>query len=191
VQGDLLDIDKLGQSFDVIECVGVLHHMAAPFMGWTRLVDVLRPGGVMHVGLYSAVARQEIAALRAEQGFPGPGCSNAEARRYRAELMGRPAGAIGHGLIASDDFYTLSDFRDLVLHPSEQHHTLDEIGAFLDEAGLAFLGFALDADTMARYRRAYPDDPPAGTLAHWAAFEAEHPRTFDGMYCLWCRKAEA
>ncbi len=41
------------------------------------------------------------------------------------------------------------------------------------------------------YRDRFPADPAARDLDGWAAFEAEHPRTFAGMYRLWVRKVES
>lgn len=188
VQADLLDVARLGRTFDVIECVGVLHHMAEPFTGWLRLLDVLKPGGLMYVGLYSAVSRRNIAALRQAPDTPKPGCSDGEARAFRAALMTHEEEGAEGGLTASDDFYTLSDFRDLVLHPCEHQMTLDEISAFLDAEGLAFRGFTLDAGTLTRFAKMFPDAPVPGRLADWAQFEEANPRTFDGMYCFWCQK---
>ena len=34
LQADILDLDLLNKDFDVIESVGVLHHMADPVAGW-------------------------------------------------------------------------------------------------------------------------------------------------------------
>ena len=60
MQGDILKIDQLGRLFDIIESVGVLHHMDDPLTGWKVLVDRLRSGGLMKVGLYNNLARQYI-----------------------------------------------------------------------------------------------------------------------------------
>ena len=35
---DILDLGQLDRTFDVIECVGVLHHMADPWSGWRMLL---------------------------------------------------------------------------------------------------------------------------------------------------------
>ena len=56
MQGDILKIDQLGRLFDIIESVGVLHHMDDPLTGWKVLVDRLRSGGLMKVGLYNSPA---------------------------------------------------------------------------------------------------------------------------------------
>jgi 2-polyprenyl-3-methyl-5-hydroxy-6-metoxy-1,4-benzoquinol methylase/tetratricopeptide (TPR) repeat protein len=73
LQGDILDISKLEQSFDIIECTGVLHHMENPLEGWRRLVDVLKPKGLMQIGLYSEIARQDVVLSREfikKNGYP-------------------------------------------------------------------------------------------------------------------------
>ena len=61
---------------------------------------------------------------------------------------------------------------------------------FLEQHGLVFSGFNLDNAAQSRFARAFPDDPLPGTLANWAAFERDNPRTFEAMYCLWCRRAD-
>jgi 2-polyprenyl-3-methyl-5-hydroxy-6-metoxy-1,4-benzoquinol methylase len=46
-QADILKLGTLGRSFDRIEAVGVLHHLAEPESGWRVLLSLLRPNGVM------------------------------------------------------------------------------------------------------------------------------------------------
>ena len=53
-------ISRLQKTFDIIECVGVLHHMSEPKVGLGILTDVLKPGGLMKLGLYSSSARRWI-----------------------------------------------------------------------------------------------------------------------------------
>ncbi len=185
-QADLMAIGAGNGPFDVIEAMGVLHHMAEPFKGWQALAGLLGPGGIMLIGLYSAVARRNIAELRSEAGYPGPSCDDDEARAYRVSLMNRPdvAAALGQ----SHDFYTLSDFRDLVLHEHERPIFLSEIEAFLDQHGLAFRGFNLLRPISEAFLKAFPEDRWPGRLGNWAVFEDQHPRIFDGMYQFWCEK---
>ena len=57
-QADILELGAIGRVFDHIEAVGVLHHLADPKTGWRVLLSLLRPGGTMHVGLYSQLARR-------------------------------------------------------------------------------------------------------------------------------------
>ncbi len=188
-QADILDLDALDRRFDIIEAVGVLHHMAEPFAGWRALLDRLKPGGLMLVGLYSAVSRKVLSELREDPAYPGPGCSDDTARDFRQLLMARAPGEPGAELMLSEDFYALNAFRDLVLHESEMQLTLPEIAAFLAETGLAFRGFALAPERWDAFAQRFPDDPFPGSLDNWWAYEQDNPRLFDGMYVFWCEKA--
>ena len=44
LQADILNLDELGQEFDIIESAGVLHHMNEPMVGWRILADALKTG---------------------------------------------------------------------------------------------------------------------------------------------------
>jgi tetratricopeptide (TPR) repeat protein len=61
-QADILKLGSLGRDFDVIQASGVLHHLADPLEGWRVLLSLLRPGGLMYLGLYSERARQDVVA---------------------------------------------------------------------------------------------------------------------------------
>ena len=63
-QADIMNLPSIGRTFDVIESGGVLHHLADPFAGWRVLLSLLRPGGIMRLGLYSEIARRDIVAAR-------------------------------------------------------------------------------------------------------------------------------
>lgn len=53
VQADLCAAPFASRSFGFISCLGVLHHLDDPRQGFHRLVDLLAPGGIMLVYLYS------------------------------------------------------------------------------------------------------------------------------------------
>ena len=185
-QGDLLELGAIGRSFDVVECSGVLHHMADPFAGWRMLLSLLRPGGFMVVGFYSEAARRGIVEARrfiAERGY---GTSADDIRRCRQDLLdldrSRELGA------AFGDFFGVSSCRDLLFHVQEQQTRLPAIAAFLQDNGLTFLGFEIDNATLQAYRRRFPDDPGATNLSHWETFENENQDTFAGMYRFWIQK---
>jgi len=168
-QTDLLNIPAETGPFDIIEAVGVLHHMAEPFKGWQALIKLLRPGGLMLTGLYSAVSRQGIGELRRDPAYPGPACDDATARSFRAALLER-----GGDLLSSYDFYSLSNFRDLVLHEHERPIFLSEIEAFLEQNGLIFRGFSLPPLMTAAFLTASPEEKMPGSLAGWAKFEQQY-----------------
>jgi SAM-dependent methyltransferase len=188
-QADLLGLDAGAAPFDIVICSGVLHHVADPLAGWRHLTASLRPGGLMFVGLYSAVARKLLAELRSEPGFPGADCDDRAARAYRQALLARKDEAIGVEMRLSQDFYTMSDYRDLVLHPSEKHLTLPEIEAFMAANGLIFRGFAVEPVALAKFAEDHPQERWPGALSAWWTFEQANSTLFESMYQFWCEKA--
>ncbi|MEZ5774558.1 MAG: class I SAM-dependent methyltransferase [Hyphomicrobiaceae bacterium] len=183
---DILKLDTLGRRFDVVESLGVLHHMAEPWTGFRALLGALAPGGLVYVGLYSAIARAPLAELRNAPDYPGVDCSDDEARRYRAALLAREWQTPGLGFLGSQDFYTLGDFRDLVLNRNEHQVTIAEIAGFLAAERLDFLGFTLEPAIATAFAARFPDEPHPGSLDTWRIFEEESPRAFDAMYRFWC-----
>ncbi len=188
-QADIMDLANAQRDFDVIESIGVLHHMADPFAGCQAIVERLKPNGLLYLGLYSQISRRSIAALHREDGYPGADCTDDEARAYRQSLMSRRAGAVGHELLVSHNFYSLNEFRDLVLNPNEHHLRLGDIEAWLAKCGLTFRGFTIDPQTWQDFSQMFPDDPWPGRLSNWARLEEGRPRTFDAMYRFWCQRA--
>ncbi len=186
-RADILHLADVNECYDVIECCGVLHHMTAPYAAWRRLIDRLRPGGLMHIGLYSAVSRGVIENLAKDPDWPGPNADDVALRTFRHVLMCRGSGELGFELTNSVDFYTKSGFRDLALHVSEKRCTIPEIRDFMAANDLEFRGFLLPPEIIDAYRARFPMDELPGMLDHWAEYEDDNPRTFDGMYLFWCR----
>jgi len=186
-QADLLELGQTGHQFDLIESLGVLHHLADPFEGWRRLLATLRPGGFMLLGLYSQSARRPIAQVWARIQEQGLGQSAKDIRQFRQELI--QSGQAHASILTSEDFFSLSACRDLLFHVQEQPTTLAEIAGFIQANGLHFLGFELDDAVHAAYRNRFPQDRAATDLASWEIFEADHPGLFGGMYVFWTQKS--
>ncbi len=177
-QADLLALGTLERRFDMIEAVGVLHHLADPLAGWRVLLSLLRPGGVMLLGFYSEVARRNLPRIA--------GGAADDIRSARQRLL--ETSDQRDVLKASADFFNTSTCRDLLFHVQEHHLTLPAIGEFLRAHDLTLLGFSADDDVLAAYRRRFPDDASATDLAHWQEFEADNPDSFAGMYQFWVQK---
>jgi 2-polyprenyl-3-methyl-5-hydroxy-6-metoxy-1,4-benzoquinol methylase/tetratricopeptide (TPR) repeat protein len=184
-QADLLALASLGRSFDVIEATGSLQALAAPMAGWRVLISLLRPGGLMKVGLYSELARASVVAARLHITDRGYSSGSDDIRRCRQELLSDPA---LRQVAEFGDFFTVSNCRDLLFHVQEHRSTLPEIAAFLAENGLSFIGFELDAAVQRRYATRFPDDKAMTDLAQWHIFETENPKIFMGMYQFWLQK---
>ncbi|MFV0295074.1 MAG: methyltransferase domain-containing protein [Hyphomicrobiaceae bacterium] len=171
------------ERFHIIECGGVLHHMADPFEAWKKLIRCLAPGGIMAIGLYSSTARRNLPALRAQKDCPGPAASDTELRTWRHTLFERQTFP-GSEFLRNRDCYVASGFRDLFLHVNEHVTSLPEIKNFLANNGLAFNGFVdLPVEAL---QRDFPEATSPGDLDQWAAWEEQHPNAFAGMYQFWC-----
>lgn len=188
-QADLLRLGSvLDRRFDLVESVGVLHHLADPWAGWRALLSLLRPGGIMRLGFYSALARGHIVKARefiAEKGY-GPIVE--DIRRCRQDLMAPDANAELRSVVDEPDFYSTSACRDLLFHVQEHRLSLTEISAFLRENWLTFLGFDLDHEIRRAYGRRFSDDVAGINLEHWQRFENDNPDTFSSMYQFWVQK---
>jgi SAM-dependent methyltransferase len=182
---DLTRLDGWERQFDAIVCTGVLHHLEDPLAGWRRLLQLLRPGGVMLVGLYSETARRAIVAAQAEVRRMGVPPTPAGIRAARAYLGSLPQDHPAAGCTVLRDFYYLSGCRDMLFHVQEHRFTVPGIAAALDELGLTFLAFETDGAVRHLYRTLFG----AGTsLPYWEKLEQLYPETFLGMYQFWCQK---
>ncbi|HEX4636124.1 MAG TPA: class I SAM-dependent methyltransferase, partial [Rhizomicrobium sp.] len=189
-QADILELERDldGRQFDLIESLGVLHHLADPWAGWHALLSLLRPGGFMMLGLYSEMARRPVRAARTripERGFGG---GADDIRSFRQHLIQNGGPRTYASILESEDFFSLSACRDLLFHVQEQCMNLAEIGGFIQSHNLRLLGFELDDAVLAAYRKRFPQDMAATDMACWESFEADHPGLFGGMYIFWVQK---
>jgi tetratricopeptide (TPR) repeat protein/2-polyprenyl-3-methyl-5-hydroxy-6-metoxy-1,4-benzoquinol methylase len=185
-QADILRLGALERTFDAIVSVGVLHHLAKPSAGLAQLVSRLRPRGVVHLGFYSERARAAVVAARAFIAERGYAATVADIRRCRQELI--DAGERFASIVASLDFHSASECRDLLFHVQEHRFTLAQIATLLDGESLVAIGMMVPPETSRRYAQRFPDDPAQTDLARWDAYEAEFPDAFGGMIKLWAQK---
>jgi SAM-dependent methyltransferase len=181
-QADILELRTIDRTFDRIESVGVLHHLAEPTTGWRVLVSLLRPGGKMCIGLYSNLARRVIAEARSRIAARGYRATADDIRRCRQDIIREAE----HWKLPiwGKDFYSVSGCRDLLFNVMEHHFTIPEIAAFLNDNGLSFLAFEPfdDPTVIERFHKQFPGAADEASLDQWRRFEADHPETFLGMY---------
>lgn len=176
---DLLALDDAAQ-FDVIEAMGVLHHLADPPAGLAALRQRLAPGGLIGFAVYSARAREWIDPLKREYGTEAR--SDAEIRRFRAWALARGAPP---ELLFSPDFYSVGGCRDAIFHDREHRYDLKQIAAMIEAAGLRLIALQPPPDSHGISGPL----PPLDDLAGWAELEERHPRLFLSMYELWTAAA--
>ena len=188
-QADILELGALARSFDRIESVGVLHHLADPPAGLRSLLPLLRPDGVMRIGLYSELARAAVVAGRALIAGRGAPTTADGIRAFRQEIFRLPRAAPAAALTAFADFYSTSGCRDLLFNVMEHRFTLPQIKALLAENGLVLHRLVVRPEVMAAFVRRFPDAAATTDLDCWHAFERANPTTFLQMYEFEVRKA--
>ncbi|MBP2233308.1 tetratricopeptide (TPR) repeat protein/SAM-dependent methyltransferase [Azospirillum agricola] len=185
-QADLLELGGMERRFDLVHSVGVLHHMRDPLAGLRVLTGLLAPKGVMKLGLYSAIARRPIQAVRDFAAARGHGATPEGIRRLRQDILALPADDPVRSIASSPDFFTVSACRDLMLHVHETQATLPWLQQALDGLGLVLLGFEFeDPAVHSLYRRRFPDDPAMTSFAAWGQLEEEFPALFGQLYQFW------
>ncbi|MDP1683386.1 MAG: methyltransferase domain-containing protein [Burkholderiales bacterium] len=188
-QADILALGQLEKRFHIIESIGVLHHLENPLAGWRALASLLMPGGLMHIALYSQIARAKLNFARDYIKQAELGNDAASIRTFRQQVLCAPEGsALAEAALLGRDFYSLSNCRDLLFHVQEHQFTLLQLASSLDELGLDFLAMEADPWTLEAYSRFNPADPRGTDLQSWHQFELKNPLTFAGMYQFWCQK---
>jgi SAM-dependent methyltransferase len=111
-------------AFDVVYTSGVLHHTRNPRQSFQAILPLLRPGGMIVVGLYNAFARiplqlrRVVARLSGYRWIP----LDPVLRDRRSEPARREAW-----------------LRDQYRHPEEHRHTAAEVRGWFQESGVEYL----------------------------------------------------
>lgn len=187
-QADILNLRELDREFDYVSSGGVIHHMKDPEEGLKVLVDVLKPGGILRLGLYSKIAREPITRIRNAIKDKGYTTSFDDMRRFRREaedVVGRDTMNL---MYRSSDFYAMPTCKDLLFHVQEHQFTLPQLKDTLERNGLEFIKFHHHKDVFDAYKKMFPDDEDCNNLDNWHKYEEKHRMTFIRMYMFYCRK---
>src|SRR5262249_22809557 len=111
-------------AFDVVVCSGVLHHTPDPRASFSSVARLVRPGGVLVVGLYNAYARLPLRLRRAVARLTGVPWIPWD--RVLRDRRGQPARREAW-------------LRDQYRHVEEHRHTLGEVRSWFREGGLVYL----------------------------------------------------
>ncbi len=124
VETDLREPGLRPGTFDVVTCSGVLHHTPDPEASFRSIARLVRPGGLVVVGVYNAYARlphrvrRAVARLSGYRWFPLD-----PVLRDRAAEPARRAAWV----------------RDQYRHPEEHRHTLAEVRRWFEGGGIAYV----------------------------------------------------
>ncbi len=185
-QADILGLTGHHQ-YQLIETSGVLHHMQSPQAGLNALVKQLAPGGVIKIGLYSKMARQQISQLREQikQEMPK---TEAQIRLMREVLLqGQLAGEYAD-ILRAPDFYSLSGCRDLLFHTQEHLFTIPQLIELVAQAKLQWLGFLPPASAYQQAQNMFAKQPHQLNHQQWIEMETAEPDLFAGMYQFYASK---
>ena len=158
--GSLLDVPAWGESFDFVNCTGVLHHLPDPSAGLNALRSILAPGGLLGLMVYGACGRAGIYPMQMLLRLVNAGVTDETTlvRRARAVLEGLPEGHPTR-LVAARAIDVDSDagLYDLFLHSVDRAYTVPELYAFLGDAGLRLVAFVPDTRPLYDARLAFSD----------------------------------
>ena len=187
LHSDILNIKNLKRKFDVIESVGVIHHMKNPLEGLQILLELLEPHGFLKLGLYSKLARKHIIETRKfakVKNFKG---NVEDIRKCRNEILNAKNNNSLKKISVGRDFYTTSSVRDLIFHEQEHSFSIPEIATIIKKYKLEFLGFS-ESFIKNHYSKIYKDDKKNILLDNWANYEKVNPDSFSSMYSFWVKK---
>ncbi|GJQ12602.1 hypothetical protein GpartN1_g4393.t1 [Galdieria partita] len=147
IQKSLFDLDDSIGTFDLINCVGVIHHTSDPIMALKKLALRLKPDGILHLFVYGKYGRWEISLMQqAIRLLLGHGNENWK----EGVLVGRKLFSVlpeGNRIRKreeerwSRDNHQDATFADMYIHPQEVDFTIDSLFHMIDSANLQFLGF--------------------------------------------------
>ncbi len=144
----LFDVQQIPGEFDLINCVGVLHHTPDPIGGIQALAKKLAPGGLLHIFVYAELGRWEIQLMQ----------------KAIALLQGDKHGDYRDGVqVGRQVFASLPEnnrlvqyekgrwamenhrdecFADMYVHPQEIDYNVETVFELIDASGLDFVGFS-------------------------------------------------
>ena len=185
-QADILSLDKLNKNFDIIDSVGVLHHMEKPIDGLKCLIRSLNNYGLMRIGLYSVVARSNIIKIQEEIKNNNINSTLNEMIMFRESII-KSSKSHHQDLLSINDFYSLSEFRDLLFNVQEHRFNLNQIKNILDSLGLNFCGFENQL-LVNKFIKKSTNKTDIYDLDLWHQFEQTEKDSFIEMYVFWCQK---
>jgi len=112
------------EQFDVVLCNGVLHHTADPYGGFKSILQLVKPGGYIVIGLYNTYGRLFTDIRRQIFRLTGGSAKWVDPVLRRTGLSSEKRRAW---------------FADQYQHPHESKHTFGEVLDWFEETGVEFV----------------------------------------------------
>jgi 2-polyprenyl-3-methyl-5-hydroxy-6-metoxy-1,4-benzoquinol methylase len=127
---DILDeqqIQAMNKQFDVVLCMGVLHHTGQPYRGFKNILTLLKPGGLIAIGLYNTYGRipLQVRQTLAKTVFK----NNNKVKDWFIRMQ------IGN---IKDKERARGWWNDQYLHPHESTHTMGEVIKWFEQNSIEF-----------------------------------------------------
>lgn len=142
------DAQTLDGQFEMINCVGVLHHLPDPVAGIKALADKLAPGGIIHIFVYGELGRWEVRLMQnaialLQQDNSGNYQEGVKIGRKLFETLPENNRIVKR----EKERWALDNqrdacFADMYLHPQEIDYNINTLFELIAESGLNFVGFS-------------------------------------------------
>ncbi|PSO51472.1 MAG: SAM-dependent methyltransferase [Cyanobacteria bacterium SW_9_44_58] len=142
------EAQTLEGQFEMINCVGVLHHLPDPAAGIQALAQKLAPGGIMHIFVYGELGRWEVRLMQnaialLQQDNPRDYRQGVKIGRKLFETLPENNRIVKR----EKERWALDNqrdacFADMYLHPQEIDYNINTLFALIEQSGLDFVGFS-------------------------------------------------
>jgi SAM-dependent methyltransferase len=185
---DILKLSEWDMQFDMVESVGVIHHMLDPEAGLQGLLSVLRPQGLLKLGVYSQSARADVIRFRKNNAPRLAALRPDDIRQIRHEILEGAGNGEYDDLLFTPDFFTMSGCRDLMLHEQEMQFTLEQLMLMLERNGLRFLKFQPQGNIYQQLDTILGPGTDSYDWRSWERAEEKFPSLFAGMYTIFAQR---
>ena len=144
-QMNLENAHQLDGQFQMINCVGVLHHLPDPTAGIKALAEKLAPGGIMHIFVYGELGRWEVRLMQNAISLLQPENYQEGVKIGRKLFETLPQ---ENRIVKREkERWALDNqrdacFADMYVHPQEIDYNINTLFDLVTASGLEFVGFS-------------------------------------------------
>ena len=148
VQFQSMNVEEAHQlegEFEMINCVGVLHHLPDPVAGIKALAEKLAPGGIFHIFVYGELGRWEVRLMQSAIALLKPDNYQDGVKLGRELFASLPE---DNRIVKRENQRWALDnqrdacFADMYVHPQEIDYNIHSLFDLIAESGLEFVGFS-------------------------------------------------
>lgn len=136
---------QLEGQFEMINCVGVLHHLPDPTAGIKALAEKLAPGGILHIFVYGELGRWEVQLMQNAIALLQPENYQEGVKIGRKLFQTLPE---DNRIVKREkERWALDNqrdacFADMYVHPQEIDYNINTLFDLIEASKLDFVGFS-------------------------------------------------